>query len=204
MNAATHVGYIIANVNSGPGTNTQSDWTTVISNAVSRGIRVYGYVYTSYGNRNGAEVDSAVATWIRLYPQIHGIFLDETASGSDRLSYYQARYNYIKSLAINLAVVINPGTITDEGYMGVSDVNTMFEGTYNSWNSVQFPAWISRYPQNKFSAIIYGVPGENDMRNVLSTAVSRNIGTIFVTNGSSPSAPLPIYFQAEANAVSSR
>ena len=196
----SQVGFIIANVYNGPGTDVQSEWTSVINSAVANGIAVYGYVYTKYGARDSATVDADIAAWFTLYPNVTGIFVDETASGLAQLPYYQARYNYIKSRNPNFQVVINPGTITDEGYMTACNVNTIFESNYSSWSNLTLPAWIRNYGEDRFYAIVYNVPTQS-MESVVGTAKGRNFGKIFVTDAGTPSASLPDYFQAELTAI---
>ena len=195
------VSFIIANVNSGPGTSPQSDWTAVINNAVANGIAIYGYVYSQYGARPGAAVDADVSAWFQYYPNITGIFVDETSSDLSQLSYYQARYNYIKGLNSANRVVINPGTITDESFMSVCDVNTIFESDYATWLGRSFPAWMANYSSDRFYAIVYATLSEADMNQVISAAQTHNFGNVFVTDALTPSAPLPSYFDGELNSI---
>jgi hypothetical protein len=198
------VGFIIANVNNGPGSDVQPEWASVINSAAAAGIAIYGYVYTQYGARDSATVEADIARWFSLYPNVTGIFLDETASEPAQLPYYQARYGYIKSLNPGFQVVINPGTITDEGYMNACDVNTIFESDYSSWLNLTLPAWISNYGEDRFYAIVYSVGTQSMMENVVGTAKGRNFGKIFVTDAATPSTSLPGYFQAELTAIASQ
>ncbi len=202
INAGSNkVDFIIANVYNGPGTAVESSWTSMIQNVVQSGIKVYGYVSTNYGLRSATLVDQDIKKWIDFYPHITGIFLDETASDTSKLAYYTARYNYIKSLNQGLTVVINPGTNTDEGYMAASDVNVLFESSYSSWQSKQMPLWVFNYPKERFYAIVYDVPTETIMKDVVKQAKQRNFGKIFITNASTPSDPLPPYFLSELDEI---
>ncbi|MFA6076551.1 MAG: spherulation-specific family 4 protein [Candidatus Paceibacterota bacterium] len=197
------IDFIIANVYNGPSGEVNSDWTNMIEATIQNHIKVYGYVYTSYGARAGSKVDEDVARWLQLYPQISGIFLDETASSSDKIPYYKARYDYIKRLNSSLRVVINPGTVTDEGYMNVSDVNTIFESNLSSWNNAHFPEWVLKYPASRFYSIIYGVSSEEEMKNVARVAREKNFGEVFITDAFSPSDRLPTYFSSEISEITS-
>ncbi len=202
INAGSNkIDFIIANVYNGPGTAPEASWTSMIGNVVQSGIKVYGYVSTNYGLRSATLVDQDIKKWIDFYPQITGIFLDETASDAGKLPYYAARYSYIKGQNSNLTVVINPGTNTDEGYMATSDVNVLFESSYSSWQSKQMPTWVYNYPKERFYAIIYDVPTEQAMKDAVALAKQRNFGKIFITNAPTPSDPLPPYFLSELNEI---
>lgn len=201
IDAASQVDFIIANVHNGPGTEVKANWTAMIQKGVTAGIKVYGYVHTEYGKRDGNLVDTEVARWLKFYPQISGIFFDEAASGADKLSYYKARYEYVKNINPALQVVINPGTNTDEGYMQVSDINIIFESGYSSWLAKKIPAWVTKYPKERFYAIVYDVPSESEMKQVVQTAKERNFGRMFITSADGPSDPLPTYFQAELTEI---
>lgn len=197
LSAASGVDFIIANVYDGPDTEVKTNWTNMINKAVAKGIKVYGYVSTDYTRVNGGTVDRDVSLWLKFYPQISGFFFDETTNGADKLPYYKARYDYVKKINPNLQVVINPGTNTDEGYMTASDVNVIFEASYNTWLTKTSPAWVSKYPKERFYAIIYDVLKESDMIEAVRTAKARNFGKIFITSADGPSDPLPSYFQAQ-------
>jgi hypothetical protein len=202
INAASGVGFIIANVYNGPDTEKKTVWTNMINKAVAAGIKVYGYVDTDYTRVSGATADKNVSRWLSFYPQISGIFFDEVSGSADKLSYYKARYAYVKNISQNLKVVIDPGTNTDEGYMNVSDVNGMFTGSYNSWLKHKVPTWVAKYPKERFSTFIYDVR-EPAMKQVVQAAKEKNFGNIFVTSASGPSGTLPSYFQAELAEIAS-
>jgi hypothetical protein len=197
IDATKQVDFIIANVSNGPSTEIKTNWTAMIKKSVNAGVKVYGYVHTDYGKREGKVVDEEIALWIKFYPQISGIFFDETAADISKVPYYKARYDYVKSISQKLQVVINPGTNTDEAYMKVSDVNVIFESGYKSWLTKKIPSWVSNYPKERFYAIVYDVPTETNMKEVVATAKARNFGSIFVTSASGPSAALPSYFWTE-------
>jgi len=200
LQSAESVDFIIANVNNGPGDSSEEAWRNIIPRTVATGIKIYGYVYTLYGRRDGAIVDEEISRWLKLYPEVSGFFLDEVSDDIDNLPYYVERYKYIKTLG-NKTVVINPGTVTDEGYMNASDVNTIFESSYDSWQDTTFPTWINKYSSDRFYAIVYNVPDETKMQSVVSSAFKNNITKVFITDGATPSDSLPYYFEAETKAL---
>lgn len=200
----SQVGFIIANVSDGPGTTFNSDWDRVISDATANGIQMHGYVYSGYGLRPGADVDADIATWLRLYPKISGFFIDEAASDSANLPYYQARYNYIKSLNPNLTVVINPGVYPVEGYMTACDVNTVYEDYASNWSADVVPAWVFNYPESRFYGFVKSCATQEEMQSIVASAKTRNFGAIYISDSSTASAHLPSYFQAELSAIDSQ
>jgi hypothetical protein len=195
------VDFIIANVHNGPGTEHSEVWARVINAASANGVKIYGYVYTSYGQRDARAVEQDVKLWLQFYPAITGFFVDETASGPDQLPYYQERYRFIKGLNPDLQVCINPGTITDERYMTACDVNVLFESPYQAWLNFIPPTWMENYNENQFYAIIYSVPERSQMVEVVAQAKQRNFGNLFVTSALSPSESLPPYFDAELDEI---
>lgn len=124
----------IVNPNSGVLTSTttaNTDLVTAIANFKSTNRKVVGNVSTLYGNgaRSEADVKATIDKYLELYPTLDGFFIDEMASGSNRLAHYQAFYNYIKNKNTALVVIGNPGIYPDQSYANVTDALTTFEGT---------------------------------------------------------------------------
>src|SRR5262249_38196114 len=71
---------VIANPDSGPGKMADPSYTQVFDRARQRGLTVIGYVSTRHGKRPADEVKEDVDRWVRFYPAVQGIFLDEQAS----------------------------------------------------------------------------------------------------------------------------
>jgi hypothetical protein len=124
-------GYIIANVNSGPGTVVDSDYTTAIAAAVAAGWTVLGYVPTNYGATATGTVEAMVTKWSTLYG-IHSIFFDEGSTLSTKVSYYTTLTAFVHAAHAGSKTILNPGTTPDPGYMSLSvcDGICVFEDTY--------------------------------------------------------------------------
>ncbi len=58
--AAPTVGLAIINPNSGPGTSSNADYVKQVREAKAHGLKVIGYVHTSYGKRPFAEVKAEI------------------------------------------------------------------------------------------------------------------------------------------------
>lgn len=124
----------IANPNSGVLTATttaNTDLVTAITNFKSANRKVIGYVSTLYGNgaRSEADVKTTIDKYIELYPGLEGFFIDEMASGSNRLAHYETIYSYIKSKNAAFVVIGNPGIFPDPAYASAADALVTFEGT---------------------------------------------------------------------------
>ncbi len=72
---------LIMNPANGPGTSINQDYVNAVQmvHAAGTNFLVYGYVYTSYGQRSLASVEADVNNYNSWYG-VDGIFVDETAS----------------------------------------------------------------------------------------------------------------------------
>lgn len=195
--AAPKVGAMIMNPNSGPGAAPNPDYVAAVNKARAAGIRVLGYVHTSYGARDASVVKAEIDAYKDWY-SVDGIFLDETASGVAALPYYQELAGYIRARPGKL-IMLNPGVVPDERYLGVGDVVVVFEGTYSSYQEFQLPRWVFTYPANRFAHLVYGVATTKAMKNTLSLSQKRNAGSVYVTEDDLPNPwdTLPGYWKQE-------
>jgi len=124
----------IANPNNGVLTATttaNTDLVTAITAFKSTHRKVIGYVSTLYGNgaRSEADVKTTIDKYIELYPGLEGFFIDEMASGINRLAHYETIYSYIKGKNAAFVVIGNPGIFPDPAYTGAADALVTFEGS---------------------------------------------------------------------------
>ncbi len=88
--AAPTVALLVANPASGPGTAADPQYTQAIATAHAAGQSVVGYLHTSYGTRPLAQVETDADTWYSFYPELDGIFVDETSTDPTTVApYYQ-------------------------------------------------------------------------------------------------------------------
>jgi hypothetical protein len=194
------VGVMVANVNSGPGTSVDTDYTAAITKAQGTGVGVFGYVYTSYAGRSLASVESDISTWRKLYG-VTNIFLDEASTSSSSLSYYQALSNYVHQAFPGALTIVNFGTIPGSSEMSAGDIAVTFEGSYSTYQSTRFPSWVSSFAPTRFYNIVYGVPDQASMLNALSEAAGDHVGYVYATNDGLPNPydTLPPYLSGEAS-----
>jgi hypothetical protein len=193
------VAFIIADTTTGPGSSVTSTWLSAIKTYESHGIEVFGYVDTDYADRSLSSVETDVSRWYSWYG-VDGIFFDEAATDPALAvpgAYYNELYVFVKDMTgtgvLGTTVVLNPGTVPDEGYMTDADIVCTYEGTEASYAAATFPAWIDDYPASRFWNIVYASAGVSQMEDDISLAGARNAGYVFVTTlgGSNPYGAMP-------------
>jgi hypothetical protein len=193
---AAGVEIMVMNPNSGVGSGFDQSYLETVQAAQRAGVLVIGYVYTSYGDRDPADVLTEIATYMDWYG-VDGIFLDEVSSDARLVSHYRQFADTVhreQSL-----VVLNPGTHPAEDYMHIADVVLTFEGNYDAYRKLKVPAWVWNHDPGKFWHLVYGVSNSSRMKTVLRLSQSRNVGYMYVTNDrlNNPWDTLPSYFTQE-------
>ena len=179
--AAPKVQIMVMNPNSGPGSVYDSAYAAAVASAQAAGIKVVGYVYTSYGQRDPALVKADIDLYEAWYG-VDGIFLDEVWGYADRVSHYQDLDAYIQSYPGNLTI-LNPGNYPEEAFMGIGDIILSFEGSYTTYNSsFTQPAWAKTYPANRFWHTVWGATQAQMKTAIEQRSRQRNAGIVYVTN----------------------
>jgi hypothetical protein len=204
---SARVPFIIADPASGPGASADPNYTTAINNAVAAGIRVIGYVNTSYQTVNYQTALNDVNTWYQLYPNISGIFIDQVADGTGANQCYIASlYNHVKNQHANDLVVLNPGTNISANYEPYGDIFANAENTFAAYQaswSVQYPGFEDNPAfQNRFWHIIHTATS-GQYAAALSLAQSRNAGWVYITDDVMPNPydVTPSYWNTELSDV---
>jgi hypothetical protein len=182
----------IANLGNGPGRKRVPEMAALFAKARAAGIRVVGYVYTSYGKRSLRTVKREVDRWERWYP-VDGIFVDNlTSARTGNLSYYRRLSAHIKTWPANFIVMNGWATVE---YMPLLDVIIPFEGPLATFKTFRMPVWAGSFDASRFANIVYGVRSANAMRSVFDAAAQRNLGMLYVTDrpGPHPYFKLPSY-----------
>lgn len=201
----------VINPNNGPGGGPPNrDYARGIDDLRQGNVTILGYVATTYGDRPLAEVKTDIDLYARHY-NIDGIFIDEAASSSDKLDYYQEIYRYIKAKPNLDLVVLNQGTQTDEGYLSrpAGDVAIIFENYSTAWPEYESRPYMNNYPGDRFSCLIHTTPDIATMKSHIEQAVQRHIGYIYITDDSPDSGDrdpwnsLPSYWREQVNYIQS-
>ena len=193
------VGLMVANAANGPGTAVNSDYSSAINAARAAGIKVFGYVYTNYGGVSLGTAEANISAWKTMYG-VTSIFLDEASTSGSQLSYYETLSSYVHAQAPGAQTIVNFGTIPSQGEMGAGDIVVTFEGDYSTYGSTHFPSWTASYAPSRFYNIVYNVPDQLSMQNVLGEAASAGVGAVYATNDVLPNPydTLPSYLTAES------
>jgi hypothetical protein len=195
----------IVNPDSGPGDRRNADYSSILQAAKDKGMRVVGYVSTGYGKRPLPEVKLEIARWVDLYPQINGFFLDQQSIDARDVVFYTEIRNDARQKIKDALVINNPGAICDVSYFarGVSDVTCIF-ATFEGFDQLSPPAQFWQYNPSRFAALPYQITDAKTMRLVISDALVKRIGYLYISDaakGSNPWAQLPAYWDEEVEAV---
>lgn len=183
----------IVNPNSGVLTSTttaNTDLVTAIASFKGTNHKVVGYVSTLYGNgaRSEADVKATIDKYLELYTNLDGFFIDEMASGSNRLAHYQAIYSYIKSKNSALVVIGNPGIYPDQTYADVADTLTTFEGTAAAFQVLDpqqsSNTWVYSKANTAQAMLVHSASTCTAMQDSLKYAnkARTNTGLVFTTD----------------------
>ena len=183
--AAARDGLVVANPNSGPGAGSDPVYVAAIAAAQARGVRVLGYVHTSYGLRAAADVDQEVSAWYGWYG-VDGIFFDEVSDAAGCAStadWYAARAAVANGVDADgdAFIAYNPGTDSCETWMEQADLLVLFEDTAAVVRGWAPPAWTARWPAERFWLLAHTATAA-DLAALLDEARTHNIGWIYVTD----------------------
>lgn len=169
------------------------------------GVTVLGYVDSGYLGRTGltttrvrsgstavedwvSQIRHDVADWYELYGRygLGGVFIDQTlsscGSNDEDVNAYRNALDDVRHGNRGATVAINPGTWADECYMGIADAMVVFENTYDVYRDWEPPSWVRAYPAERFWHLVYDVPTEAAMSDVVGYARQRHAGYVYVTD----------------------
>lgn len=146
----------VVNPDNGPGAAVDANYRSGIAKLQAAGVKVIGYVYTSYGARASAAARADIDRWRTFYPGVSGIFFDEQANTTGFEAYYRALSTYVKQTGMDFTVG-NPGADTAPTYVGTVDLILIYEsGGLPSLTSLD--SWHRNYDRSNFGVIPYGCP----------------------------------------------
>ncbi len=166
---------------SGPGTAALSEYMAGIAKLTAAGVKVIGYVHTSYGKRAPAEIQADINRWHSLYSGVTGIFLDEMANTPGSEAMYKNATSYAKSHGFDYTIG-NPGADGGPSYLGSVDTMLIYES--GGLPSTTFLAgWHTAHDRRNFGIIPYGIASVNPA--FVRTAAA-SCGYVFLSNDQLP------------------
>ncbi|KAJ9493135.1 hypothetical protein VN97_g151 [Penicillium thymicola] len=167
---------VVINPGNGPGPDSLPDgnYTREIPKLTAyANVRLLGYVYTSYGNRNVSAVRKDIQTYADWPTNssdpnlaVRGIFFDETPQQYEpqTLTYLQGLTDFVKDLddlGPDQFVVHNPGAVPDSRYLATADSTVVFEAAYTTFQERQGAKMFTNIADSnrtQLCAIVHSVP----------------------------------------------
>lgn len=196
----------IFNPDSGPGLQPDPNDLAIVAKASKAGLALIDYIHTSYGSRPLRDVEGDVQKYLEFYPKAAaGFFVDEQSASGSTVAYYRDLAVFIRDRAPKARIYSNPGTICSEQFLteDTADVFLIHE-TSGVIGNMELPAWILKYPSNRFAAVAYDVASTHQMTTSLQAMVSQHVGNAYVTNLTLPNPynALPSYWDDEVSEIS--
>ncbi|TLX81877.1 MAG: hypothetical protein E6L00_05215, partial [Thaumarchaeota archaeon] len=184
----------IINPSSGPSSSIDSNYVSGIQQLQAAGVKVLGYVYTSYGTRSTSSIESDINSYNNWY-HVNGIFFDEMANKVGFETYYSNLSSYAKSLSMTMTVG-NPGTDTLSSYIGTVDILDIYENP-SLPALTSLTGWHTSYPKSNFGFIGFGVSSLPNQSII--TADSSYVAYMYITDDTLPNPydTVPSYLNAE-------
>lgn len=188
----------IANFNAGPPPANDADITKILADAHASGLKVIGYVHTSYGARPIAEVQQEITQWYAY--SIDGVFLDEGKSDdTSTLSYYQNVASIIRAEPGSHLIVLNSGSVPgSSSFLQTADIIMTYESSVTRLGRYAAPDWLK--DSTRFAAIVEDVTPDQ-MSNIVQQCVQNYFGYIYITHDNQDYGHLPTYWSQEVAAL---
>jgi hypothetical protein len=182
------------------GSTPNADWAYWITYLVSRGIEVYWYVTSEYTCNTVAGVDAVISSIFTLYPDITGIFFDETDATVWCYEYYKYFYDYVTQ-TWGKKIVNNPGAPAMPYFFNITHTIMDYESAVASFllaaHTVDYTkACVHR---KRTWNLIHTCTSVADMQAALKKANGLNVGIVFVTDATTNEydTMFPSYFADE-------
>ncbi|CDW95482.1 MULTISPECIES: spherulation-specific family 4 protein [unclassified Thiomonas] len=190
-----------------PPSATLSAFTQGIGQLHAAGVKVLGYVHTSYGSRALSLVQQDVQTYAQCYG-VDGVFFDEVSNKGSLASYYAAaaatvRQDIQPGSGQAALVAINPGTYPDLSIAQTADITVMHESA--DLNLPAVPASLASYPSAKFAYLALGISNLTQTQaETLSSLYQQGVGYVYLTDqgsGNDPWAKLSTSYPAQIQII---
>ncbi|DBB13507.1 TPA: hypothetical protein ACH3X3_000555 [Trebouxia sp. C0006] len=188
--AATYVSTVLLNPDSGPGQQQLQEFVDITRQSQAAGLKVLGYVDSSYGSRAISDVLSDIDTYSSWY-QVDGFFIDDMYILDDaQVDYYQEIHDAVKnsSLYANESVaqtqlIFNPGAPdVPEAYLALADIFVTFEGSATSYQTFQPAAYTNNYTASRFWHIVYDCNSNATINATLQQFTNQTAEYLYMTD----------------------
>jgi len=144
-------------------TKTQDVFIDEINNIQKNENLAIWYIYSKYWKRNINIIKQKIDNWLKYYPNINWIFVDEVSTHN--YEFYKEIFDYVKSKDKNLIIILNPWTNPDESYINIADNIIIYENRCNQYNEYSLANWVSKYEKTKFS-FLWHTCSNSDYSNI--------------------------------------
>jgi spherulation-specific family 4 protein len=159
---------VVINPASGPGGSKDSHWADVVDDLQDAGIKVVGYVATSYAGKSTGEVKDEIDRYYDWY-DLDGIFFDEVST-SDH-SYYKEIHDDAESPDGSQTTILNPGAPVPESYENAGDIIIAYENS-----GIPSHVESNGISESKLGALVHGQePSEGEYKDLTD-----NVGYAYV------------------------
>jgi len=204
----------IINLNSGPGSAPVSYINSEIENFTKIGGRVVGYVPSDYGHLALGTAETQIRDYLKWYPTIAGVFLDNASSSASVAvsKYYSRIYDFTKQLRKRALVVLNTDVWPSRKYISWKGKNTssIVVVSENSASASlihvkksDVPAWAADYGTSRFGVIVHGALVSQLPILIKGFAKKQHAGWIYITDLHEPDpyTSLPSFWNKEVAIV---
>ena len=178
---------VIINPDEGAGKSINEEYLKAIKFLKQNNVTIYGYVYTNYMNRNINEITNDIDNYKNFYPQIDGIFFDETAT--NKLSDYEFLADYVHNKGFNL-IALNPGSDVNKSFFDCKkfDIIVTLENDYKNINFSKIPKQFYNN-KTKSAALIY----DSNTTKIIPLLQKKGFHYIYITPDTLPNPWKNIY-----------
>jgi len=173
----------VVNPTNGHFNEEDSNYTQGITDLVDAEIKVVGYVYTQYGDRDTQEIIQDLDAWQDIYQSagVSGIFFDETSTDIELLDYYSNLSSEARERNFEY-IVLNAGITTDQSYIdsGIANLIVTYETTDAQRQENPPSSYNEPSESTDLSLLIYEME-EDNVQELIDFAQEHQFGYIYFT-----------------------
>jgi len=183
-------------INDSPTLSIQPSYVKTLAKFQQAGGKVLGYVHTCsavkcpYAPYQEITISAALdeaKKYLDWYSG-DGIFIDEMSYYVKDLPYYVNLSSALRHLTTTKSLILvgNPGTNTNVQYLQTVDTLVTYESGVNQFLSTSVESWAFSHSPSAQASIVYGVSSPAKFPALISRALARNDGYIYLTSAGLP------------------